>query len=73
MALAILCVAALAKVPITSWRIPPFLVVWIVPLAFWLGIVGMSIPVWQGMSFVLPFVPSAGLCTPCCWRCRTSR
>ena len=58
-ALAIMCVAALAKVPITSYKIPPFLVVWIVPLLFGV-MVGYVHPVWHGMSFVLPFVPLTG-------------
>ncbi len=59
-ALAIVCVAVLAGVPITRYRLPPFLVAWIVPLA--LGVaVGYVHPVWSGVSFVLPFVPPTGL------------
>ncbi len=53
-ALAIVVTTALANAPITRYRIPPFLVAWIVPL-----IVGLSIgyvhPVWQGFSFGLPW------------------
>jgi adenine/guanine/hypoxanthine permease len=53
-ALAIVAICGLGGVPITSWKIPPFLVSWLVPLA-----IGLSIryvhPVWTGMSFELPF------------------
>jgi len=56
-ALTIVAISVLANVPITSWRIPPFIVAWTVPL-----IVGLSIgyvhPVWQGISPGLPFVVS---------------
>jgi AGZA family xanthine/uracil permease-like MFS transporter len=38
-ALAIVCVAIFAGVPITRWRIPPFLATWLVPLA--LGVAGV--------------------------------
>ncbi len=58
-ALTIVAVGVLANVPITKWRIPPFIVAWIVPL-----IVGLSVgyvhPVWQGLSPGLPFVASLG-------------
>jgi AGZA family xanthine/uracil permease-like MFS transporter len=58
-ALTIVAVGVLANVPITRWKIPPFIVAWIVPL-----IVGLSIgyvhPVWQGVSLALPFVASFG-------------
>jgi len=58
-ALAIVCVTVFAGVPITKYRIPPFLFAWIVPLA--LGILVHYVhPVWQGVSFVLPFVPPGG-------------
>jgi hypothetical protein len=58
-ALAIVCVAVFAGVPITSYRLPPFLVAWIVPLI--LGIaVGYVHPAWTGASLQLPFVHSAG-------------
>ncbi len=53
-ALAIVAAAVLANVPITKWRIPPFLVAWLVPLAIGLSI-GYVHPVWQGMSVQLPF------------------
>jgi AGZA family xanthine/uracil permease-like MFS transporter len=59
-ALTIVCVAGLANVPITRFRLPPFLVAWVVPLILGV-IVGYVHPVWSGVSFVLPFVPSAGL------------
>ena len=58
-ALTIVCVAVFGGVPITHYKLPPFLVAWIVPLA--LGVaVGYVHPVWQGVSFVLPFVATTG-------------
>ena len=54
-ALTIVATAVLANVPITKWRIPPFLVAWLIPLAVGL-VVGYVHPVWQGISFTLPFV-----------------
>ena len=59
-ALVIVCVAVFAGVPITRWRVPPFLVTWLVPLA--LGVaVGYVHPVWNGVAFVAPWVPQAGI------------
>jgi adenine/guanine/hypoxanthine permease len=58
-ALTIVCVAVLAKVPITRYNLPPFLVAWVAPLILGV-IVGYVHPVWSGVSFVLPFVPSTG-------------
>lgn len=58
-ALTIVCVAVFAGVPITRYKLPPFLVAWLVPLALGL-LVGYIHPVWSGLSFVLPFVPTAG-------------
>jgi len=53
-ALGIVVATALAGVPITRFRIPPFIVAWIVPL-----IVGLSIgyvrPEWHGLSPALPW------------------
>jgi AGZA family xanthine/uracil permease-like MFS transporter len=58
-ALAIVCVAVFANVPITSYKLPPFLVAWIVPLI--LGIaVGYIHPSWTGASLQLPWVSSTG-------------
>ena len=54
-ALAIVASSVLSNVPITRWRLPPFIVAWIVPLAVALAI-GYVHPVWQGVSLVLPFV-----------------
>ncbi|MBZ5660138.1 MAG: hypothetical protein LAO08_06990 [Acidobacteriia bacterium] len=59
-ALAIIAVAGLANVPVTKWRIPPFLLAWIVPLAIGLFI-GYVHPAWQGISLQLPFVRTPGL------------
>jgi AGZA family xanthine/uracil permease-like MFS transporter len=59
-ALTIVCVAVFAGVPITRWRIPPFLATWLVPLALGAA-VGYIHPVWQGVSFVVPFVPRSGI------------
>ena len=58
-ALAIVCVAVLAKVPITSLQASAISRCWIVPLLLG-AMVGYVHPVWHGVSFVLPFVPSAG-------------
>lgn len=52
-ALAIIATSVLANVPITRWRIPPFIVAWIVPLAVGAGI-GYVHPAWQGMSPTAP-------------------
>lgn len=58
-ALAIVCMTVFANVPITRYHIPPFLLAWIIPLL--LGVaVGYVRPIWQGVSFVVPFVPPAG-------------
>jgi AGZA family xanthine/uracil permease-like MFS transporter len=59
-ALAIVATAVLANVPITKWRIPPFLVAWLVPLAIGLSI-GYVHPAWHGFSLQLPFVRTPGL------------
>src|SRR6266849_756195 len=58
-ALTIVATSVLANVPITSWRIPPFIVAWTVPLMVGLG-VGYVRPVWQGISPRLPLVASLG-------------
>ena len=52
-ALGIVLTSVLANVPITKWRIPPFIVAWIVPLTVGLAI-GYVRPAWQGMSASLP-------------------
>ena len=53
-ALAIILTSVLAGIPITRWRIPPFIAAWIVPLAVALAI-GYVHPAWSGLSFQLPF------------------
>src|SRR5271170_358875 len=53
-ALAIIFTSVLANIPITRWRIPPFLAAWIVPLAVALGI-GYVHPAWSGAHLQLPF------------------
>jgi AGZA family xanthine/uracil permease-like MFS transporter len=58
-ALTIVAVSVLANVPITRWRIPPFIVAWAVPLFVGLSI-GYVHPVWQGLSLGLPFIASLG-------------
>ena len=60
LSLVILAMTALARVPITSWRIPPFIAVWIIPLAVGLGI-GYVHPVWHGLSATKPFAASPGI------------
>ena len=58
-ALVIVAITVFANVPITSYRLPPFLFAWLIPLI--LGIaVGYVHPLWPGAALVLPFVPSAG-------------
>jgi AGZA family xanthine/uracil permease-like MFS transporter len=58
-ALTIVAVSVLANVPITRWRIPPFIVAWIIPLIVGL-LIGYVHPVWQGIAMQLPFVASFG-------------
>jgi AGZA family xanthine/uracil permease-like MFS transporter len=53
-ALAIVAVSVLANVPITTLRIPPFIIAWLVPLMLGLAL-GYVHPVWQGISVSLPF------------------
>src|SRR5579864_2235893 len=48
-ALMIVAVGVMAEVPITRWRIPPFLAAWAVPLAVGWA-VGYVHPVWRGIS-----------------------
>lgn len=56
-ALAIVACTALANLPITRWRIPPFLVTWLAPLL--LGIaVGYIHPTWRVSALSPPFVIS---------------
>ena len=58
-ALSIIAICVLGNVPITSWRIPPFLVAWLVPLAIGLGI-GYVHPLWHGFGLQAPFAGSRG-------------
>jgi len=53
-ALAIVMTSVLGNIPITRWRIPPFIVAWSVPLLVGL-VVGYVRPAWQGVSPSLPF------------------
>jgi AGZA family xanthine/uracil permease-like MFS transporter len=53
-ALAIVVTTVLAGVPVTRYRIPPFLVAWIIPLLVALSI-GYMHPAWSGLSFELPW------------------
>ena len=53
-ALAIIFTTVLANVPITRWRIPPFIAAWTVPLCVALAI-GYVHPIWSGLSLQLPF------------------
>jgi len=52
-ALAIIFTTVLANIPITRWRIPPFIAAWLVPLSVAL-IIGYVRPVWSGLSLRLP-------------------
>lgn len=58
-ALAIVAVCVLGNVPITRWRIPPFLAAWVVPLMVGLAI-GYVHPVWHGFSLQAPFAGTSG-------------
>lgn len=58
-ALTLVAVGVLANVPFTAWKIPPFLVAWLVPLAVGIG-VGYVHPVWQGLAVGPPLVVSLG-------------
>ena len=58
-ALAIVAVAVLGRVPITRWRFPPFLVAWLVPLIAALA-VGYVHPGWPAISVQLPFAAAPG-------------
>jgi AGZA family xanthine/uracil permease-like MFS transporter len=58
-ALSIVAVCVLGNVPITRWRIPPFLVSWLVPLLVGFGI-GYVHPVWHGFASQAPFAGSRG-------------
>jgi len=53
-ALAIIATGILANIPITRWRIPPFIAAWVVPLVVALAI-GYVHPAWSGISLQLPF------------------
>jgi adenine/guanine/hypoxanthine permease len=59
-ALAIVGITVFAGVPVTSYRLPPFLFAWLVPLSLGIAL-GYVHPAWQGVSLVLPFVPPSGL------------
>src|ERR1700691_3370188 len=61
-ALAIIVTSILGNLPITRWRIPPFIVAWLIPLAVGIGI-GYVRPAWQGVLVTAPFaiVPGMGL------------
>ena len=53
-ALAIIFATVLANIPITRWRIPPFIAAWLLPLTVALGI-GYVHPTWSGLSLQPPF------------------
>jgi AGZA family xanthine/uracil permease-like MFS transporter len=59
-ALAIVIAGVLARVPITRWKLPPFIVAWIVPLLAGAA-VGYVHPVWEGIVPALPLAVPAGL------------
>lgn len=61
-ALAIVITGALGNVPITRWRVPPFLAAWLIPLAVGIA-TGYVHPARRGISPELPFAP-----TPEPWR-----
>ncbi len=53
-ALAIVAVGVLGRVPITKWRIPPFLAAWLLPVAVSLAI-GYVHPGWPALAATPPF------------------
>lgn len=53
-ALAIVITSVLAATPITRFRIPPFIVAWLIPLAVGIGI-GYVHPQWTGVHFQAPW------------------
>lgn len=53
-ALTIVAATVLSHIPVTRWRIPPFIFVWIVPLLIGLGIRYVR-PVWEGVAVTMPF------------------
>lgn len=59
-ALAILCATVLPRLPITKYRLPPFLFIWLVPM-----FIGMAIhyihPVWTGVKPAAPWAYAPGL------------
>ena len=59
-ALAIVIAGVLARVPITRWKLPPFLVAWIVPLTVGV-VVGYVRPAWEGIVPALPLSIPGGL------------
>ena len=59
-ALAIVAVGVLGRVPITKWRIPPFLAAWLVPLAAAIAI-GYVHPGWPALAFTSPISPLPSL------------
>jgi len=58
-ALAIVACSVLANLPITRWRIPPFIVAWLIPLLVGVA-VGYVHPVWRGWFPGFPWVASTG-------------
>jgi AGZA family xanthine/uracil permease-like MFS transporter len=58
-ALVIVAVSVLANVPITRWKIPPFLAAWIIPLLIGLSIGYVRLS-WPGFSARAPFAASFG-------------
>jgi adenine/guanine/hypoxanthine permease len=59
-ALTIVIIGVLARVPITRWKLPPFLVAWIVPLLAGAA-VGYVRPAWEGIVPALPLAIPAGM------------
>jgi adenine/guanine/hypoxanthine permease len=58
-ALAIVAITVFANVPVTRYRLPPFLFAWLIPLLFGIAF-GYVRPSRPGAALVLPFVPSGG-------------
>lgn len=53
-AMTIIAATVLSHVPVTRWRIPPFLCAWIIPLLIGIAI-GYVHPIWEGVTVTMPF------------------
>jgi adenine/guanine/hypoxanthine permease len=59
-ALVIVCATVLPRLPVTKYRLPPFLFVWLIPMLIGLGIHYIH-PVWTGVKLSAPLAYAPGL------------